>query len=198
MLADTQFTKQQETNRACEDLLQPPFSNGSCAFGMNRYSDFYFTDDAILLTQPTSGETGLDIRTRHQTTDDLMTTTRPQTPGDRRHNAQIPAVEVHGLRYHSAPTLTTGPILQHEFLGPYGQVSRNSHSQMVGKSEHLPVKHTAEGSIWYIAERSFTLLALTLGAQLGDCNFAPPTQVACVAFHGDVATYYYFEERRLA
>jgi hypothetical protein len=188
VLADTQSTKQQETNRACEDLLQPPFSNGGCAFGKNRYSDFYSTDDAILLTTPTSGDFGLDIRTRHQTTDDLMTTTRPQTPGDRRHNAQISAAEVPGLRYHSTPTLTTWPILQHEFLGPYGQVPRDLYSHIVAKPEHLSVKHTAEGSVWYTAERSFTLLALMLGAQLGDCNFAPPTQDAWDAFQGGMVT----------
>jgi hypothetical protein len=144
VLADTQLTKQLETNCACEDLLRPPLrqlSNGSCAFGNERYSDLLFPDDAIRSTQPTTGESYLDLRSQQQTINVSMQTTRPQTPGHRRHNAQILAVEVHGLPYNSTPTLTTSPVLQHEFLEPYGQVSRNSHSQMVGKFEHLSVQH---------------------------------------------------------
>jgi hypothetical protein len=126
-----------------------------------------------------------------------MQTTRPRTPGNRRYSARIPAVEVPGLRYHSTPTLTAGPILQHEFLLPHCQASGNSYLHMAGESEHLSAQHTAEGSIWYIAERSFTLLDLTLGAQSGNRYFAPPIQDAWVAFQGDMVTYYYFEERCL-
>jgi hypothetical protein len=53
---------------------------------------------------------------------------------------------------------------------------------MVGKSKNLSVKHTAEGSIWYITEHSFSLLALTSDAHSGQPNFAPPTQDASVTF----------------
>jgi hypothetical protein len=68
---------------------------------------------------------------------------------------------------------------------------------MVGESENLSIKHTAEGSIWYIKERSFTLLALTLDAQSGPRNFAPPTQDAWVSFLVYTVTCYYFEKRFL-
>jgi hypothetical protein len=137
--------KQQETNHADEDVLQPPLrqlSNGSCVFGRDRYSDSHFAGDAILLTQPTSDELSLDIRTQRRTTDDLMQTTGPQMPGTCHHNAHIPAVEVPALRYHYTPTLITGPSLQHEFHGSCGQVLGYSYSHMVGKSENLSVKHT--------------------------------------------------------
>jgi hypothetical protein len=197
-LADAQPAKQQETNHPDQDLLQPPLrqlSNGSCIFGRNRSKDFLSAGDAILLTQPTSDESGLDIHTQRQFTGDLMQTTRPQTSGDCRHNDHTPAVEIPGLRYHYTPTPSTGPTLQYEFHGPYGQVLRSTNLQMVGKSENLPVKHTAEGSIWYITQHSFTLLALTSDARSGQPNFAPPTQDASVTFPGDMVTCYYFEER---
>jgi hypothetical protein len=196
VLADISPAKQQETNHADEDLLQPPLrllSNGSYVFGRNRYSDSHIPGDAILLTQPISDEFSLDIRTQRQTTDDLMQTIGPQIPVTCHHNAHIPAVEVPALRYRYTPTLLTGPSLQHEFYGSYGQVLGYSYSHMVGKSENLSVKHTTEDSICYIAGRSFTL-ALTLNAQSGDRIFAPPTQDAWVTFQGDMVTFYYFED----
>jgi hypothetical protein len=196
VLADISPAKRQETNHADEDLLQPPLrqlSNGSCVFGRNRYSDSHFPGDAILLTQPTSDEFSLDIRTQRQTTDDLIQTTGPQMPGTCHHKAHIPAVEVPALRHHYTPKLITGPSLQHEFHGSYGQVLGYPYSHMVGKSKNLSVKHTTEDSIWYIAGRSFTL-ALTSDAQSGDHICAPPTQDAWVTFQGDMVTCYCFED----
>jgi hypothetical protein len=201
VLLDTKITKRLETDRICDNLSQPPsrqLSNESCTSGNDQYNDSIFTDDALLLTQPTSDEPSLDVRTQHQTTDDLMQTTRPQPPGNCRHNAQIPAVEIPGLRYHSSPTLTAGPRSQYALLGPHGQFSGNSCSHIVGKSDHFSVQHTAEGSIRYIAEPSSKLLALVLKlrARLGDCNFTLPTRDAWVAFRGDMVTYYYYFEEK--
>jgi hypothetical protein len=162
-LADISPTKQQETNHADEDLLQPPLrqlSNGSCVSGRNQYSDSLFTGNAILLTQPTSDESSLDILTQRQTTDNSMQTTRPHVPGTCYHNAHVPAVEVPALRYHYTPTPITRPSQQHEFHGSYGQVLGYWYLHMVGKSDNLFVKHTTEHSIWYTAGLSVTL-ALT-------------------------------------
>jgi hypothetical protein len=202
MLVNIETTKRLETDRVCDNLSQPPsrqLSNESCTSGNDQYNDSLFTEDAMLLTRPTSDEPSLDIRTLHQTTDDLMQTTRPQTPGNYRHNAQIPAVEVSGLRNRSSPTSTVGPISQYAFLGPHGQSSKNSCSHFVGKSDRFSVQHTAEDSIRYITERSSKLLALVLTsrARLGDCDFAPLTRDAWVAYWGDMVTYHYFEERCL-
>jgi hypothetical protein len=200
VLVNTETTKRLQTDRICDNLSQPPsrqVSNESCTSGNDQYNDSLFTDDAILLTQPTCEEPSLDIRTQHQTTDNLMQTTRPQTPGNCRHNAQIPAVEVPDLRYRSSPTLTAGPMSQYAFLRPHGQFAGNSCSHIVGKSDHFSVQHTAEGSIRCIAESSSKLLALVLKLplRLGDCNFTLPTQDAWVAFRGDMVTYYYLEEK---